>query len=187
MLKNGDTVSLSALARKAGMAKSNIYRYFESREAVLLTILAAEWNEWAQEVLAGLEQTSQGHHALAELLANTCAQRPILCQLTSILPSTLEHNVSMESIVQFKTTTMEIIDRVTHGIHQKRPELPLAHYTELFRHAIPAIIGLWPLSNPAPEIQKLLTADSMERFRYNFERELTRTLTLILSGMEPID
>ena len=32
-------LSLNELARRAGMSKSNVYRYFESREAVLLALL----------------------------------------------------------------------------------------------------------------------------------------------------
>jgi len=35
-------LTLNALAREAGMAKSNVYRYFETREALLLELLWAE-------------------------------------------------------------------------------------------------------------------------------------------------
>src|SRR5712691_6205475 len=49
-------VSLNELSRRAGLAKSNVLRYFESREAVLLELLDSAWQDW----LAQLEQDLRG-------------------------------------------------------------------------------------------------------------------------------
>ena len=43
-------VSLTELSRRVGLAKSNVLRYFDSREAVLLELLDDAWRDW----LAGL-------------------------------------------------------------------------------------------------------------------------------------
>ncbi len=48
-----DELSLNELARRAGMTKSNVYRYFESREAVLLALLEDEWRSWFDELRGG--------------------------------------------------------------------------------------------------------------------------------------
>src|ERR1700677_3312837 len=45
-------VTLNELSRRAGLAKSNVLRYFESREAVLLELLDSAWQDW----LVGLQQ-----------------------------------------------------------------------------------------------------------------------------------
>ena len=45
-------VTLNELSHRVGLAKSNVLRYFESREAVLLDLLGSEWQEWLA-VLAG--------------------------------------------------------------------------------------------------------------------------------------
>src|SRR6478672_1731277 len=47
-----DGVSLNAVARRVGIAKSNLYRYFESREAIFLALL----NEDLTECVDGLEE-----------------------------------------------------------------------------------------------------------------------------------
>ena len=39
-------VTLNELSRRAGLAKSNVLRYFESREAVLLELLDSAWQDW---------------------------------------------------------------------------------------------------------------------------------------------
>src|SRR3954452_5455903 len=39
-------LGLNELIGRVGLAKSNVLRYFESREAVLLELLDAAWREW---------------------------------------------------------------------------------------------------------------------------------------------
>ena len=48
-------VSLNELSRRVGLAKSNVLRYFESREAVLLDLLGSEWQEWLAALAGELD------------------------------------------------------------------------------------------------------------------------------------
>src|SRR3954451_9868785 len=52
-------VTLNELSRRVGLAKSNVLRYFESREAVLLELLDRALREWlgevADELAAGVD------------------------------------------------------------------------------------------------------------------------------------
>ena len=44
-------VTLNELSRRAGLAKSNVLRYFESREAVLLELLDSAWRTgWCSSI-----------------------------------------------------------------------------------------------------------------------------------------
>jgi AcrR family transcriptional regulator len=38
-------ITLNELSRRVGLAKSNVLRYFESREAVLLELLDSAWQQ----------------------------------------------------------------------------------------------------------------------------------------------
>ncbi len=42
--------TLSEIARRAGVSKANCYRYFESREAILLAVAIDEARGWAAEL-----------------------------------------------------------------------------------------------------------------------------------------
>src|SRR6266581_4373552 len=72
-------VTLNELSRRAGLAKSNVLRYFESREAVLLEQLDAEL---ADAVVAGDPVPSRADR-LAAAVADSLAARPMLCDLIS--------------------------------------------------------------------------------------------------------
>ncbi len=43
-------LSLNELSRRVALAKANVLRYFESREAVLLDLLDAEIRDWIAEL-----------------------------------------------------------------------------------------------------------------------------------------
>src|SRR2546421_13066804 len=47
-------LSLNELSRRVGLAKSNVLRYFESREAVLLELLDNAWRDWLARATAAL-------------------------------------------------------------------------------------------------------------------------------------
>ena len=53
-------VTLNELSRRVGLAKPNVLRYFESREAVLLELLDRYVQEWltelAGELVAGIDK-----------------------------------------------------------------------------------------------------------------------------------
>src|SRR5258706_10322871 len=81
-------VTLNELGRRAGLAKSNVLRYFDSREAVLLELLDSAWQEWLTQleqdlgaaVDAGAPPAKRGDQGAAAL-ATSLPARPLLCDL----------------------------------------------------------------------------------------------------------
>lgn len=192
MLAEGQAVSslsLNELARRAGMAKSNVYRYFESREAVLLALLAERTEGWAIDMverLSGIDQRRLWGHRLeilAETLATGVSDRPIMCHLMSVLPSVLEHNVSAGAVRAYKTASIELIGRMALAMHQAVPELTVEDHGELLHHAFAFIVGSWPLAHPAPVAAEVLQDSELAPFRHDFARDLTRVVTLMGRGM----
>lgn len=94
-------VSLNELRRRVGLAKSNVLRYFETREAVLLELLDAALREWLEQldhalttaVDAGAAPSERGNQVAATLVTSPAAH-PVLCDLISAQGAVLERNVS---------------------------------------------------------------------------------------------
>ena len=72
-------ISLNELSRRVGLAKSNVLRYFESREAVLLQLLNDEIDAWIAALdLSGISSDADiaaRANLLAQALANSLAAR----------------------------------------------------------------------------------------------------------------
>ena len=106
-------VSLNELSRRVGLAKSNVLRYFESREAVLLELLDRALREWLAEVTgevaAGVDPdrpAPERTEAFAAVVARSLARRTVLCDLIGAQAGVLEHNVSTDVVVRFKRSAL---------------------------------------------------------------------------------
>lgn len=183
------TLSLNVLAKRAGMAKSNIYRYFESREAVLLALLEDRTAGWGRHVVADLQRLPEGEvdrgrlETLAEALATSAARRPVMCHLMSVLPSVLEHNVSVDSVRRYKRASLALLGELADAMHHAVPELSTEQHGELLHHTFAFIVGGWPLAHPSDVTREAMTDPQLAPFVHDFESELRRVFVLLATGM----
>nr|WP_315401052.1 TetR family transcriptional regulator [uncultured Duganella sp.] len=185
-LRGGMEVSdlgLNELARQACMTKSNVYRYFENREALLLALLEEETAQWSADLAVRLGcATAVTPARIARDFARACVARPLMCRLFSILPSIIERNVSSERLTQFKRNSLELIAGVAERLHKLAPALPFAAYVQFMRLTIALMIGLWPLANPAAALAGVLELQDLRPLRYDFATDLEAGLLLLLNG-----
>src|SRR5690606_29795628 len=95
-------VSLADIAARVGMHKSALLKYFETREEIFLRLAETEFAEWSAGVLAALSVADREPHEVADVLAGSVADRPLLCQLLLFAPLTLERKVSPDAVRAFK-------------------------------------------------------------------------------------
>jgi AcrR family transcriptional regulator len=123
-------VSLNELSRRVGLAKSNVLRYYETREAVLLELLDRFLREWlaalAGELAAGIDKhlsATDRAGLLAGILSRSLADRPVLCDLFGAQGGVLEQNVSVEVVTRHKRESLELLAAMTALIREHVPEL----------------------------------------------------------------
>ena len=123
-------VSLNELSRRVGLAKSNVLRYFESREAVLLELLDDFLGSWLdqldRELAAGVEASAAPEvraRQLAETLSRSLAGRVVLCDLFGAQGGVLEHNVSIDVVKRHKRSSLARLATMTALVRHHVPEL----------------------------------------------------------------
>jgi AcrR family transcriptional regulator len=123
-------VSLNELSRRAGLAKSALVRYFESREAVLLELMEQGLLEWLDALPAALAAGVDASLPLerragqvAEVLSRTLADRPVLCDLFGAQGGVLEHNVTLEVARRHKQRSLDALATLGDLIRDPLPEL----------------------------------------------------------------
>jgi AcrR family transcriptional regulator len=168
-------LSLNALARRAGMAKSNVYRYFETREAVLLALLLTEWEAWVREAVA-LMAGPQSAEAVVRHLASSLAARPLLCQLTAALPTVLERNLSAAAIATFKRDALALLQGIGARLAAVAPSRGAAEWTGVVYDASTLLAGLYPVTHPGAEAAQALEDPALGFFRRDLGEELARHL-----------
>src|SRR5215471_7064311 len=149
-------VTLNELSRRVGLAKSNVLRYFESREAVLLELLDSAWREWlgqldgdlARSVDPGAPVAVRGDQ-LAAAIAASLAARPVLCDLISAQAAVLERNVSPKVAAEYKQASIEGISALGRLLLRCLPELGEPDAFRLAGAATLTASALWPHTQPS--------------------------------------
>jgi AcrR family transcriptional regulator len=184
-------VSLNELSRRVGLAKSNVLRYFESREAVLLNLLNAASEEWLTELTRTLRRgvdpntdVNARSERVAALIAKSVAQRPVLCDLLSAQSSVLERNISTESVVTFKRAARRDLETFAALVGECVPELSAGGASTFVMYAASAVGALWTASNPADAVLAAYVAEpDLSAMRIEFEPALRQLLQLLLGGI----
>jgi AcrR family transcriptional regulator len=176
-------LSLNELARRAGMTKSNVYRYFESREAVLIDLLRDEWFAWFVTLTTTYapppDDTPPLRH-LAGHVARTLAARPLLCTLTSALPTVLEQNLSAAAVIDFKRLTLVFFGEAAAFLAAQAPALSAVQAQRWLIDSAVVLTGLWPHARPAPSVEQALAqAPDLAVFHWDFAADLERLLYAI--------
>ncbi|MFI6099387.1 TetR family transcriptional regulator [Lentzea sp. NPDC051213] len=174
-------VSLREIARRLGGSKSGIVTYFETREALFLALLQRERASWLDE----FEQAefTQAGGEITEFWARSLAARPVLCELWSMLASTLERNVSAELIREFKLETSEQMQRQARLVARHVPGLTEAAADELVSTSIVVLIGLWPFANPTPAVVEATSDPRLASARVDFVTRYRRALQVLITSL----
>ena len=187
MLDEGglDELTLNRLARRVGLAKSNLYRYFESREAILLHVFHEDVREWVDVLVGqlGRVRTKSRITRLASLLASATAARPRLCLLNSVVSAVLERNVSVETAIAFKLANFEEVQRLITAMAKAVPELTIEQHGEVIQLFGALVAGFWPDANPSEVMREVLKDPALQGFQNDFEVSLNRSVLLLAKGL----
>ena len=184
-------VSLNELSRRVGLAKSNVLRYFDSREAVLLELLASSFREWLAHLAAELPSAvsrragfKRRAEQLAAAMSKSLAERPVLCDLMSAQAAVLERNVSVETVTKHKLAAMADAD-VFGGL--VRSALPELSQDDAWRYMVGAWVltsALWAHARPPEAVLQACAADArLERAHLDFPVALEDYLTTLAIGL----
>ena len=184
-------ISLNELSRRVGLAKSNVLRYFESREAVLLELLDGSLREWithlAAEVPSVVERRAgfdRRAEQLAGAIAASLAGRPVLCDLIGAQSAVLEHNVSVEAVTKHKLKGLDDAEILTGLVRDALPELG---EDDAWKYVIAIWVtasALWAYACPPAAVVEAHAADErLARTQLDFRATLEDHLTTVAIGL----
>jgi AcrR family transcriptional regulator len=175
---------LNAIAARAGFTKSNVYRYFESREEVLLSLFLAEMDQLVPALAAAIAATPEGDlDALTSAVTLQFASRPRLGHLTSILSGTLETNVSEDTIVTVKRAMGGMAAEMAAALRTRLPRASTEDALWAITMIGSLVAGMWPGAHPAPAAERVLSRPEFAQHRPNIERDLPRAVRAILASI----
>jgi hypothetical protein len=165
------------------MAKSNVLRYFETREEVYLQLTLAAYAEWNTVVARQLADGPLTPLYVADVLADTLAERPLLCDLFAGVSSTLEHNVSPQLGRDFKLRMLDHTQQLASMIARALPDVSEELAFDMVGGGYALVAGLWPMCNPPAELAAVLDGPDFTRAHLAFHATLRRLLEALVVGV----
>lgn len=175
--------TMDAVAAELGLAKGTLYRYFPTREGLLLALLEAELEGWFDVVDRRLAR-ARGGALVANALVGTLIARPRLLRLLAVLPSVLEHNVPYPTAHEFKLFLLRRSAHTGSLIDAALPARSRGAGVHLLVQLNAGVIGLYHGAHPAPIVASVLAEPAFAPLRVDLRRELTH-LTRALIGAIP--
>lgn len=176
-------LTISELGRQTKLTKASIYRYFESLEHVLLTILESELRDLSNECVHELSEPSLPIDVIASRIAAAYVRRPLLCELLGMVSSILEHNVTTDAIATAKLDIMKSSDRLARSMASAVPGFAVGDAQWVSHSVALYVAGSWPAANPSPAALAVLERPEFRGFQPDFAAELPRFVLVMLKGV----
>jgi AcrR family transcriptional regulator len=184
-------LSLNELSRRVGLAKSNVLRYFDSREDVLLHLLLGASREWLAQLAADVPSAVRRRagfprraEQLAAVMAGSLAERPTLCDLMGAQAAVLEHNVSVAAVTSYKLAALEDAEAFVALVRDALPELDEDAAWRFMAGTWLMTSALWAHARPPEALVEACAADErLGAHRLEFPAALEDYLTTLAVGL----
>lgn len=181
-------LSLNELSRRVCLAKSNVLRYFESREEILLELLDRGLRECVSEIavevsaIDPLLPAAERGDRLAAIFARSMRDRAVLCDLIAAQPGVLERNVSPEVIARYKRSGYDSLVTLVDRVREVLPELGEGAWTVCTMSAVLAA-ALSAHSRPSPGMLAAYRDDpALAALRLDRSGTLETALATLVAG-----
>jgi TetR/AcrR family transcriptional regulator len=186
--QNGlEHVSLNDIAREVGLAKSNIYRYFASREHIYLVVLQRLATQFEQRIYANLKKL-KGRGTVRKVtnaLIAAYLASPEYGELITVVNSVLEKRLTPELVVNFRTIFLERRRRLATELAHALPGSSVERMLPITLHIFLHVPGLWTFCFPSRGSAATLARPGNEHLKIDFRHEMTLFLMAILRPVCP--
>jgi len=176
---------MSDVARRAGMAKASVFRYFGKKEELVLAVYLAELGA----VFATLERELEGARSVSDVeiarrVAATLVDHPLFVRLSTAVHAALARRITVASARQFKEELLGQLAGAARLLEAKLPTLAPGAGLRLLLRCHAAMIGLSQLADPPPSVEAALQGGGLDVFRIDFAKEIEEVFLALLKNLE---
>jgi len=180
-----DDVHFKAIGEKTSFARSTIYKYYTSKEEILLDLLLLDVVAWVEDV----NDFTEKHHKLTKEefcheFTQSYANNDRLLRLMSILYSVLEKNCSLEKLTDFKQNLIGFSKPVFMSLKKFFPEASDENIETFIATSSSFILGLYPETHLSDKQKKAIEASGYSFRAVDFEDMCYKGLVILASVLD---
>lgn len=177
------SVKMEDVAAKAGVAKGTLYLYFGTKEELFLAVAESELADWFESLFGAVESVASRNEGkyiapseiprvageLSAVVAATFKKHPTIPRDLSLLFNILEHNVSDEKLVAFKSQLLDQLDALcAHFTRLLGCETDACWKLQLGLQSV--MLGAWQLAKPSAKSKAIVgTSPGLAKLSPPFE------------------
>ncbi|MBN7304810.1 TetR family transcriptional regulator [Mycobacteroides abscessus subsp. bolletii] len=179
------SVTLTAMADRAGIHHSAVRRYYSSFKQVLLLLGEEGWQRWAGGVCDELQAAEQvSPAAIAQVMAKHFAGDPLFCDLLVNLSLHLEREVEVEQVAAFRQVAYDSIRSVAEATQRVCRLFDEESAFDAIAAAVSLAAMFWQNAHPPKELAEAIGDDILSpNWNMDFLPALTRVLAATCVGL----
>ena len=175
--------SLNELGRRADITKSNLYRYFGSREEILMVLMHEEIERFVDAFVNKVGNSSLSVQEFCTVVANIYDQNPLLCDLLSVSATILEQNTNLDSMREIKLANFVHQQVLAEAIESCMDDIDRKTAVQIAFVSGVLVMGLWPMASPQAPVRQLTKFEGLEGLALDFREELQQMLESQIRGL----
>jgi TetR/AcrR family transcriptional regulator len=177
-----ENVTLQMIAKEAGFTRSNLYRYFATREEIFLELFVSDIDAWARQA-ASVFTKKISIAAFAKKWTEVLCQQRRLLELSPLLSLSLEKNTSEEVYRKTKLALIGRMQTVIPALRKAIPSLSLEQWYDFLLTHQALLAGAWPMAQYSEMQQKVLQELALPQMQIDFTAFYRKAILFYLSGM----
>ena len=185
--KGYENVSFNSIASEANFTKSNMYRYFSSKEDIFLNIFMNLFEDWHEDCTQRLQKLKMNIEVgfFAESWVASYMPHPQFLDLTPILFTSLENNSSYEQLLEFKQLSMNLLYQLTLEISRIYPTIQGEKAFQFLTLSFAATANYWAAESQQNEaLNRIYQLEQFKELTPNFKSNLTASVEIIIRGIQ---
>jgi len=178
-----EDITFAMIAKEADFTRSNLYRYFQTKEDIFLELMKHDITVWRKDILDNFADGNPSLHEVAEICVDLILKHKRLVKLFTILFTLLEPNSSLEALIAFKQKINEEIGMVAQFLSTVLPFPSIEAAAEFLTTQSSLVIGSYPMMDLTLKQIEAMQTIGMETNLEYYRGRLVHAIELLLQGL----
>lgn len=140
-------VNVKEISTEISLTRPAIYNYFETKEEILLGLLAREYEIWCEELEELIPQACKCSRVmLAEKIAHTLEEKEILLRILNMNLFEIELNSRVERLAEFKKLYLRAVTALSDILRSHIPGISDSECSDFCNSFCAFLFGVYPFA-----------------------------------------
>ena len=177
-----EDITFAMIAKEADFTRSNLYRYFQTKEDIFLELMKHDIALWRKDIFENFADGIPSLHEVAEASVVLILKHRRMVKLFTILFTLLEPNASLEALTAFKQKINEEIGMVAQFLSTVLPFPSVETAAEFLTAQSSLAIGAYPMMELTSKQIEAMGVIGMETSPEYYRERLVHAIELLLKG-----